>query len=290
MSEGFWRWATLAPALAVLALMTAAPVGELLAMSLHEITWSGGEARWRFVGAANYAALADDALFRAGVANTVAFALAGVAVQMTLGFGLALLTSRALRGQLAWRAVFLLPILVPGIVVGAIWKLMYNPDFGIINQLVASVGLSPRDWLGERATALPAIVAVNVWHWTPFCYLLLLAALESLPQDVREAATVDGASAWQELRHVTLPLMAPAIAVTAAFRLIVAFKVFDEVYLLTGGGPGTATEVVSFSVYRRFFTEDRAGYGSALSIATLFAMALAIVIALSATRRRGASA
>jgi multiple sugar transport system permease protein len=120
----------------------------------------------------------------------------------------------------------------------------------------------------------------------PFVFLLLLAAIESLPLDVHEAATIDGAGPWQEFRHVTFPMLLPAFAVTLAFRLIVSFKVFDEVYLLTGGGPGTATEVISFTIYRRFFTEDRMGYGSAISVTLLFALTLLIVLGLAASRRR----
>ena len=162
---------------------------------------------------------------------------------------------------------------------------MYNPDFGVINQLLSLAGFTGRDWLGEKSLALAAVIVVDIWHWTPFVFLLLLAAIETLPQDVFEAARVDGASAWQELRHVTLPMLWPAIVVTLLFRLIVSFKVFDEVYLLTGGGPGTATEVVSFTIYRRFFTEDRLGYGSAISVITLLVLALLILLALYGSRR-----
>lgn len=288
LSENVWRWLTLGPALAILVGLTLVPILQLVAMSAHEISWSNGQSTWRFVGLDNFATLARDKLFHAGVINTILFAAAGVCVQMILGFALALFTSKILRGRTFYRTVFLLPILVPGIVVGAIWKLMYNVDFGVINGLVGLFGFAPRDWLGEPSLALASVILVNIWHWTPFCYLLLLAGLESLPQDVYEAAKMDGASAWRELIHVTLPMMAPTIIVTMIFRLIVAFKVFDEVYLLTGGGPGTATEVISFSIYRRFFTEDRAGYGSALSIVTLFIMALVIVLAVTALQRRRA--
>jgi len=163
---------------------------------------------------------------------------------------------------------------------------MYNPDFGIINQALTAIGLPGRDWLGDGALAFPSVIVVDIWHWTPFVFLLLLAGIEALPQDTYEAARVDGASAWQELRYVTLPMMLPTMAVTLIFRLVVSFKVFDEVYLLTGGGPGTATEVVSFTIFRRFFTEDRAGYGSAISVIVLFLLALVIVLAIAPARRR----
>jgi multiple sugar transport system permease protein len=149
------------------------------------------------------------------------------------------------------------------------------------------VSLGPFDWLKSPATALMSVIIVDIWHWTPFCFLLFLAGLESMPKDVYEAAEIDGATAWQELIHVTLPLMLPTILVTLAFRIVVAFKVFDEVYLLTSGGPGTATEVVSFTIYQRFFTEDRVGFGSAMSVAVIFLVSLILVLALSARKRLG---
>jgi len=279
------RFLTLSPTLAVYGLLTLLPVANLLYMSFHDITWLSGEAEWTAVGLRHYASLPDDVLFRAGIANTTVFALSAVGFQIVLGFALALLSTRVGRGRVVYRAIFLLPILVPGIVIGAMWKLMYNFDFGVINQIASALGLPARDWLGSAELALAAVIVVDIWHWTPFVFLLLLAGLESLPQDVYEATKVDGATAWQEFVHVTLPLMLPTIVVTLVFRLIVAFKVFDEVYLLTGGGPGTATEVLSFTIYRRFFAEDRAGYGAAMSIVVLFALALAIVVAVSSLRR-----
>lgn len=279
-----WRFYALSPAVAIYLLLTALPIANLLAMSLYDIKWQGGAAQWQFAGLRHYSEIGADHLIRAGVANTILFALAAVGCEMVIGFFLALFVSRVVRGRVAYRTIFLLPILIPGIVIGAIWKLMYNPDFGIINQLLALCGMAGHDWLGEKSWALAAVVVVDIWHWTPFVFLLLLAAIETLPQDVFEAARVDGASAWQELRHITLPMLWPALAVTLLFRLVVSFKVFDEVYLLTGGGPGTATEVVSFTIYRRFFTEDRMGYGSAISVITLFIMALLILIALYGAR------
>jgi multiple sugar transport system permease protein len=281
-----WRTATLAPTVALLLVLTVLPVLNLIALSFNHVAWIEGVARWSWVGTRHYGSLTADTLLVSGVLNTIVFALSAVTGQMVLGFALALLVARTLRGRVFYRAVFLLPILVPGIVIGAIWKLMYNFDFGVINQIAAVFGLAPWDWLGDKATALLAVIVVDIWHWTPFCFLLLLTGLESLPQDVYEAARVDGATWWQELWHVTLPLMLPTILVTLVFRLIVAFKVFDEVYLLTGGGPGTATEVLSFTIYRRFFTEDRVGYGSAISVVALFAITLLIVLALGAVRRR----
>ena len=280
------RWWTLAPAVILFVAVALVPIAELVAMSVSQIDWAQGKAQWRFVGFDQYARVLGDALFRTGVANTLVFAVAGVAVQMVLGFALALLTTKVARGRLVYRTVFILPILVPGIVIGAIWKLMYNFDFGVLNQLLGLFGVRPVDWLGSTATALAAVIAVDVWHWTPFVFLLMLAGLESLPQDVYEAARVDGATFMQELRYVTLPLMLPAIVVTMLFRILVGVKVFDEIYLLTGGGPGTATEVVSYTIFRRFFTEGQTGYGSAMSVVVLFAIAFVFIVARGMTERR----
>jgi multiple sugar transport system permease protein len=167
---------------------------------------------------------------------------------------------------------------------------MLNYDFGLINQAIGLLGLQPHDWLGAPETALLSVIVVDIWHWTPFCFLLFLAGLESLPQDVYEAARIDGATGWQELIWVTLPMMMPTILVTFAFRLVLAFKVFDEVYLLTSGGPGTSTEVVSFTLFQRFFAEDRVGYGAAMSVIVIFLVSLLLVIALSARNRTEAHA
>ncbi len=283
------RWIALAPAAALFLGVALLPMAELVAMSVSHIQWREAQAHWSFAGVANYVRLARDGLFRAGVFNTVVFALGAVTLQMILGFALALLTSKALRGRVFYRTVFILPILVPGIVIGAIWKLMYSFDFGVLNQILGVLGIGPVDWLGNTSTALAAVIAVDVWHWTPFVFLLLLAGLESLPQDVYEAARVDGATFLQELRYITLPLMLPLIVVTLTFRLLIAFKVFDEIYLLTGGGPGTATEVVSYTIYRRFFTEGQTGYGAAMSVVVLLMLALLFLAASAATRRKESS-
>lgn len=280
-----WRWAIFSPALLLMLGLSVLPLANLFMTSFYDVTWARGQAIWTPIGLANYAALPGDALFRAGLVNTFIFAAGAVGGQMVLGFFLAVLCSRVTRGQVLYRTVFILPILIPGIVVGAIWKLMFNYDFGLINQAIGLLELAPQDWLGTAQTALASVILVDIWHWTPFCFLLFLAGLESLPQDVYEAARIDGASIWQELRYVTLPLMLPTIMVTFAFRLMVAFKVFDEVYLLTGGGPGTATEVLSFTIYQRFFTENRLGYGAAMSVAVIFLVSILLVIGLSARRR-----
>jgi multiple sugar transport system permease protein len=286
-NERFWRWAMLSPALMLLLALSLLPLINLLLTSFYTVSWSGGRSAFMPAGLDNYRALAGDTLFRAGLLNTIMFAVFAVGGQMLCGFMLALLCVNIKHGRILYRTIFILPILVPGIVVGAIWKLLLNFDFGLVNQLIELVGLHPVNWLGSANTALASVIFVDIWHWTPFCFLLFLAGLQSLPREVYEAAKIDGATTWQELVYVTLPMMLPTIMVTFAFRLVLAFKVFDEVYLLTGGGPGTATQVVSFTLYQRFFREDQTGYGSAMSVAIIFMTSILLSAAFSARRWLG---
>jgi multiple sugar transport system permease protein len=285
-ADGIWRYATLMPAILFFALLTFLPLANLVALSFHDLEWIDGKAVWDWVGVENFLALPEDNLLRAGILNTVIFAVVAVALQMIIGFFLAHWTTQVTRGRLFYRTIFILPILVPGIIIGAIWKLMYSYDFGVINMALGVLGIGPIDWLGNPSLSLLSVIIVDVWHWTPFCFLLLLAGLESLPKDVFEAARIDGATEAQILRHITLPLMLPTLIVTFVFRMILAFKVFDEIYLLTGGGPGTSTEVISFTIYRRFFTEDQVGYGAAMSIAVIVLITVMILAATRATTRK----
>ena len=288
--ESVWRNLALTPSLAVFMLLSLLPVANLVAMSMHEISWADGRSSWQFIGAAHYLRLGGDTLLHKGAYNTLVFSVVGVSLQVFIGFMLAWAVSRIHRGRVMYRTIFILPILVPGILIGAIWKLMLNYDFGLANSLVGVFGFLPVDWLGTASLALPSVIMVDIWHWTPFCFLLLLAGFESLPQELHEAALVDGANAWTELRYVYLPIMMPVIAVTFLFRFMTSLKVFDEIYLLTGGGPGSSTEVVSYTIYRTFFTQDQMGYGSAMSVAVLFVIAILLVLGFGLSRFRRGSA
>jgi len=286
--EHLWRWGMMLPILALLIGMTLLPLCALLILSFSNVTWQNARPILTSAGLANFAALLHDSLFLASIRNTLVFAAAAVSIEIVLGLVLALALGAVRRGKDFYTTAFMLPILLPGIVIGAIWALMYNPDFGIVDASLGALGLPAHDWLGNPGTALGAIVAVDVWHWTPFCFLLLYAAVESLPTDVFEAARIDGASAWQRCRYIALPLLAPTILVVLAFRAIIAFKVFDEVYLLTSGGPGTTTEVVSLTIYRRFFVEDHAGSGAAMSIVAFLVLGAVTLAAMRMIRKRQA--
>jgi len=224
-------------------------------------------------------------VLRDAIVNTLIFVVLSVAIEMVLGFFSALFIACMPRGRNFARTIMILPVLLPAVAIGSMWKLMYNYDFGLFNQIVGVFGLDPVNWIGDTRWALFAVVVVDVWHWTPFVFLILFAAIEALPQDVLEACRVDGASTWQTIRLVILPLLGPALAVAALFRAIAAFKAFDQVFLLTSGGPGTSTELLSLHLNRVFFEQNQLGFGSMLSLAIIATIAATLLVGRWATLR-----
>ena len=251
-----WKILSLIPIIAVLVILTLVPLVNIFYNSFFDIRWDDGKYNYKYIGLENYIELPNNKFYLPGLINTIKLSIFAVFFQMLFGFLIALGISKIKRGKGLFISLFLLPILLPPIVIGSIWRLMYGFDFGIFNYILSFFGVFPLDWLGSSSLAFTSIVIVDVWHWTPFVVLLLLAGLESLPTDVYEAARVDGTSGWNEIIYITIPLMIPTIIVTMVFRFILSFKVFDEIYLLTQGGPGTSTEVISFSIYETFFESD----------------------------------
>ena len=274
-----FRYASLLPAVIVLAVLTVYPVANLLRMSVSTVEFVQGADVWTWTPMRNLAMLAGDEVLRSALRNTFVFVIVSVAVEMVLGLALALVVAELGRGKGWVRTALILPILVPPVAIGSVWKLMYNYDFGIFNQALVALGASPVNWLGSPSLALMSVIVVDVWHWVPFVFLILFAAVEGLPVDVLEAARIDGASRWQLIRRVQIPLLRPAIVVALLFRSILAFKVFDEVYLLTSGGPGTATELVNLHLYKVFFEQNQLGYGALLSLAIIAAIVAFLLVA-----------
>lgn len=276
LNRHFRHW-SLIPAVALFVMLTLYPVANLFRMSISTITFSEGREVWAFSLLANLALLRADDVIAPAIVNTLVFVVVAVGLEIVLGLALAILVAGVARGKGLVRTVMILPILVPPVAIGSMWKLLYNYDFGIFNQALTALGLPPVNWLGSTSLALWSVIAVDVWHWVPFVFLILFAAVEALPVEVLEAARVDGATRWQLVRRVMLPLLKPAIVVALVFRTILAFKVFDEVYLLTSGGPGTSTELVTLHLYKVFFEQNQLGYGALLSLA-LFAAIVAFLL------------
>ncbi len=263
----------LAPAAIVLLLLTVYPVVLLFAMAVSHITFAQAGEVWAFTPLANVQELLHDEVFRVALWNTLIFAVLAVGVEMVLGLALAILVASIKSFKGIMRTVLIVPILMPAVAIGSMWKLMYSLDFGVFNQAITSLGLSAMNWTGSLSLALYSIIVVDIWHWTPFVFLILFAAVEGLPGEVLEAARIDGARNADLVFKIIIPLLRPALTVALLFRTIIAFKVFDEVFLLTSGGPGTATEVVGLRLYEVFFRENDMGYGATLSLAVIAATA-----------------
>src|SRR4030095_14416830 len=232
LNRHFRHW-SLVPAVALFVLLTLYPIANLFRMSVSTIAFSEGREVWTFTPLANLALLRSDEVVAPAVVNTLIFVVVAVALEIVLGLALAILVAGVARGKGLVRTVMILPILVPPVAIGSMWKLLFNYDFGFFNQTLIALGFGPVNWRGSTAIALWSLILVDVWHWVPFVFLILFAAVEGLPVDVLEAARVDGATRWQLIRRVMIPLLRPAIVVALLFRTIFAFKVFDEVFLLT---------------------------------------------------------
>jgi multiple sugar transport system permease protein len=277
LDRTFKYWA-LAPAVILLLFLTVLPVINLLRLAVSEIDFVKGKVVWKFVGLENIYTLLQDWLFRTAIVNTFFFVLLAVSIEVVLGFFLAMLVSRVTKGTRIYRTIMILPILIPAVAIGSMWRLLYNSDFGLINRVIMAFGSLPIPFLASTKYAMMSVILVDIWHWTPFVFLICLAGFQSLPIDILEAASVDGAGRWVMLRSIILPLMWSTLSVVLMFRTIFAFKVFDEIILLTAGGPGTSTEVVSLYIHKVYFQQFRLGYGALISLVTILIIAAVLVM------------
>ncbi len=252
-----------APAVLVLAAVALFPILAAVWLSLHRSILVFGEER--FIGVENYAFLLRDTRFLTALGNTAYFTLVAVTVELLLAMPLALLMNRAFPGRGLLRASVLIPWAIPTVVAAKLWAWMYNPDFGLLNQLWPGRDVN---WLGTPGLALHAAILVDVWKTTPFVALLLLAGLQGIPQDLYKAARVDGAGPWRVFWRITLPLLSPALLIALLFRTLDAFRVFDAIYVLTEGGPANTTETLSIYAYKTLMRSGNFGYGSTLSVVT----------------------
>ncbi|MCZ8182201.1 MAG: sugar ABC transporter permease [Beijerinckiaceae bacterium] len=276
----------LAPAAAVALVGLVYPMLRSVWLSFHE--WSIGTPpeSARFVGLENYRWLVADDAFWVSVGVTLAFALAVVVLEVVLGVALALVLDRDLRGTSLFRTIFILPMMIAPIVVGLIWRFLYNEQFGPLSQALKALGLPGVPWLSSPDMALLSVIIADVWQWTPFIFILALAALQGLPASAIEAARIDGATRWQTTWYIKLPLIAPVIAVAALLRLIDAFKVLEVIYILTEGGPGLSTEILSLHIYKTAFVSQQLGRASALSnLLLLIVLVLTLLLVLARSLR-----
>lgn len=256
-------WMFLAPAAIIMAIALIYPLGYMIWGSFRDWDPSQSIGEAEFVGLKNYLTLWDDPNFRESLSVTLRFAFFVVTFEMVLGVGLALMLDRDIRGMSLLRTLFILPMMIAPVVVGLMWRYMYHPTVGTFNRMLDSLGLPTVDWLGQHA--LMSVIIADIWQWTPFIFILSLAALQSLPRSALEAARIDGATAWQQIWHIKLPLMMPVLIVTALLRLIDAFKVLEVILVLTEGGPGLSTEILALRISRTATEFRELGVAAAMS-------------------------
>ncbi|MBA2520111.1 MAG: sugar ABC transporter permease [Chloroflexia bacterium] len=274
-------WLLVLPTLVAILFLGIYPL--LFSLTISFRRWDLQVPEQSFVGLANYGqALMDDRLW-AALGNTLLIMVVGVGLEFVLGLGLALVLIDELRGKRFIIPLLMLPVLMVPVVVALTWRLLWDQQYGPINAILSAItGQNVAiSWLAQKNSAMVAIIVTEVWQWTPFMFLVLLAGLSGVSAELYDAASLDGASWWHSLRDITLPAIAPVIAVAVLFRAFDAFKIFDVIFLFTQGGPGTSTESISWYIYQlglRFF---RMGYAAAVSY--LVVIFLTIVVAIYAT-------
>jgi multiple sugar transport system permease protein len=272
----------LLPAMLAMAAVSLYPMIDGARASLHKYRY-GIDAG--YTGVENFKNIYNDAVFWQAVETTIRFILIAVSIETVLGLLLALLVARELRFLGLIRVSLILPMTIAPVVVGVIWRLLYASNIGIIDPLFRLVGLGTPDVLAHPTSAFIGLIAVDVWEWTPLIFLIILAGLESMPQDPLEAARVDGASALQVFFHHKLPLLRPVLLVAIVLRTIDAAGTFDQIFVLTKGGPGTATQLIAIYSYNTAFLFNQYGHAMAMMISLLACLLLLMIAAVHLMRR-----
>jgi ABC-type sugar transport system permease subunit len=277
-TEARLAWALVSPALAVVALVALFPIGWTVWESLHlhdlRMPWLGEP----FIGGANYREALADPRFWGALRNTGIFVVISVSLELIAGLVIAVVLEHVTRGRGLARTAVLLPWAVPTVVAALIWRFMFESPGSLADSLLAALRLSPQTWFADSIAAWIPLLLADAWKSTPFVALLLLGGLQNIDPALYEAAAMDGANPWRQLTDVTLPLLAPALLVAFLFRARDAFRVFDVVYVLTGGGPGTATEPIALYAFSATLRNLRFGFGAALSV-LLFLISLGLAFA-----------
>lgn len=276
--EGLFAIALMLPAAIVVFGVVLYPAARTFVVSLFDVD-SPMAGSYPFVGLQNYTRVFQDSAFYPVLGHTLYFTLLSTGLELALGIAVALLLNAPLKGRWFWRSIVVLPWALPTIVNGALWRWIYNGQYGALNGLLSSLGLSDtaHQWLGSPFLALNMVILADVWKNTSIVVFFILAGLQTIPDDLYEAARIDGATAWRAFWRITLPLLAPSVAVVLILRTIEAFKVFDIVYVMTGGGPASGTQTIAFYTYLQAFSNQLFGYGAALAyliVLAVFAMAM----------------
>jgi multiple sugar transport system permease protein len=272
-----YKLAFLLPGLLILLAIILFPLLFTIRVSLSG--WDAITPELNFVGGKNYANVFGDFRYWQALGRLGLMATGTVLIEYVLGFAMALLVWRNIRGQRLFRVLFLMPMMTTPVVMSVVWRTIFHESLGPANDLLSLIGLGPYQWLTSSAMAVVSVMVVEVWQWTPFIFLLLLAGLLSLPREPFLAAAIDGAGPVRTFFNVTLPMLMPVSVGAIIIRLIEASKLMETVYVLTSGGPGTATETSGYYIYIRGLRDFEIGYASALSITYLVIMIITLTIA-----------
>jgi multiple sugar transport system permease protein len=272
-------WVLVLPALLLLILVFAYPIGRALWLSLFTRNL-GTKLQPIFAGLDNYVRMVGDGRFWQSYWTTTVFTVTSVCLELLLGLGIALVLNRSFRGRNLVRTIAILPWALPTALIGLAWTWIFNDQFGVVNDILIRLGVIKTgiNWLGDPTLAMVSVIFADVWKTTPFISILLLAGLQSISADLYEAHAIDGATSWQSFRQITLPLLLPQILIALLFRFAQAFGIFDLITVMTGGGPGGATEVVSLYIYATMMRYLDFGYGAALVVVTFLLLVMVVAI------------
>jgi len=281
------KWLFAAPAMIFVGMLIIVPLAWTVYLSLTDAQGSV-RAESKFVGLANYLKVfGDTERFWPSVWRTFTFTGGAVAAEMVLGMGIALLLWRPFKGEKWVRVAILMPLVATPVAVGMMWRLIFDPNIGFANQLLSWFGIPAQPWLSGQSSALPTLIFIDVWQWTPMIVLILLAGLTSLSDEPDEAARIDGASSWQRFRFVTLPLLRSTVIVAIVLRGIDALKTFDILYATKGKGGGSFHEVETLNVYAFGLSFDYNDYGIASTVLILFFLLIIAIMWMVTYRRKG---
>ncbi|MCA0305452.1 MAG: sugar ABC transporter permease [Proteobacteria bacterium] len=253
-------------------------------MSLHDFHIGSP---MTFIGLENYKQLAGNRRFLESIGHTFYFTVLSVALPMVLGTLAALVFHKKFRGRGFYRTLFIMPMMATPVAVSLIWTMMFHPQLGVLNYLLSLVGLPPSQWVYAPGTVIPSLALVEVWLWTPFCMIIVLGGLASLPSEPYEAALIDGANQWQMFWNITFPLVAPFLVVALIIRTIDALKAFETIWVICNGGPGTSSETLNVYLYNQAFAYNQVGTASAV-VVVFFAIIVALSLVLLWARQKAA--
>ena len=272
----------LLPVMLIIVIVVLYPLINAFYVSFHQWDLATG-GRMFYIGPGNYLDIIHDQYYWSAIARSLFYVLLVVPVELVLGTFIAELLNHELKGQRLWRLIFILPMMITPVVAAMLWKIIYDSQFGVLNWILSLLGMGPQVWLGNPKPAMFSVAVIDIWQNTPFVILIMLASLQSIPGEIIEAAMIDGAGKWQIFRHITLVYLKNALLLSAIFRIVDSFRVFDNIYVLTKGGPGRATEVISVYTYKTGFSLLKLGLSASQSfvlLALTLIMAVPLIIAM----------